>query len=58
MIITMLIIACLSSYSQDDETALHWAAYNNNVDLLKMILNHTVEIDVKNKVSIIKLQLC
>ena len=50
----MLIIAYLSLYSQDDDTALRWAAYNNNVDLLKMILDHTIDIDVKNKVSIIK----
>ena len=50
----MLIIAYLSLYSQDDDTALRWAAYNNNVDLLKMILDLTIDIDVRNKVSVIK----
>ena len=50
----LLLTACLSLYSQDDVTALHWTAYNNNVDLMRVIFNHTVDIDVKNKVSVIK----
>ena len=50
----LLLIVCLSLFSQDDDTALRWAAYRNNVDLMRVIFNHTVQIDVKNKVSIIK----
>ena len=49
-----LLLITLSLYSQDDETALHYAAYNNNVDLIRAIMDKTVLIDVKNKVSIIK----
>ena len=44
----------LSLYSQDNDSALHWAAYNNNVDVVSVILNHTVQIDIKNQVNIIK----
>ena len=50
----LLLITCLSLYYQDGETALRWAASYNNVDLMKVILDHTVQIDVQNKVSIIK----
>ena len=50
----LLLITCLSLYSQDGDTALRWAAYHNNVDLMRVILDHTVQIDVKNNVSIIK----
>ena len=50
----LLLITCLSLYCQDGDTALGWAAYNNNVDLMRVILDHTVQIDVKNNVSMIK----
>ena len=48
------IVITLSLYSQDNDSALHWAAYNNNVDVVRVILDYTVQINVKNQVSIIK----
>ena len=43
---------------QNDETAIHLAAFNNNVDLIKNIAHHRVQIDVKNKVSVTKNTSC
>lgn len=34
-------------------TALHWAACNNNVDIISAIVDNTIDIDVKDEVSII-----
>ena len=50
----LLLITCLSLYSQDGDTALRLAASHNNVDLMRVILDHTVQINVQNKVNIIK----
>ena len=44
----------LSLYFQYGGTALHNATYMNNVDIINMILDHAVQIDFKDKVSIIK----
>ena len=46
----------MTLYSQDNNSALHWAAYNNNVHIIRMLLDHTVQIDVKNQVSIMKIR--
>ena len=54
----LLLIPRLSFYSQNDYTVLHRAVNNNNIDLVKMILDRTVQIDVKNKVSVIKATTC
>ena len=54
----LLLIPRLSFYSQNDYTVLHRAVNNNNIDLVKMILDHAVQIDVKNKVSVIKATTC
>lgn len=47
-------LIALSLYSNHDGTILHYAAYHNNVNIVRTILNHTVQIDVENKVSVIK----
>ena len=49
-----LLLITLSLYFQYGDTALHNAAYMNNTDIINMILDHAVQIDVKDKVSIIK----
>ena len=47
-----ILLAILSLCSQNKDTALHFAALHNNVDVVACIFNCTVHIDVKNRVSI------
>jgi len=42
----------LLSYSQNDETALHKAAYYGNVDAIKTLISNGASVDCRNKVSI------
>ena len=42
----------MSLCSQDNDTVLHFATLHNNVDTVEAIFNYTVQVDLKNRVSI------
>ena len=51
-VILHILLFILSLCSQDNDTALHFVALHNNVDTVVAIFNCTVQVDLKNRVSI------